>query len=579
MKKENESVIQEKFKTLIGGQALIEGIMMQGPDKRSIVVRGPEGIVTKVEPLKKRTGIAKWPLIRGVVNFASSMVSGVKALMYSAAFFPEEEDAKPSKFDEWLEKKLGSEKMEKAVISFSVVLGVLFSVGLFFLLPTLISGLFDRVIHSAVIRSLIEGVIRIAIFMGYMILISKMKDMKRVFSYHGAEHKTIRCYEAQLPLTVENCRGMTRLHPRCGTSFLFVVVMISILLFALVSAVLPTSNMLVRLVVRLALLPFVVAISYEFNRLVGRHDNWLTRILTAPGMWFQNFTTNEPDDSMLDLYLQARRALLPTEGENAAAAARELLAFASGKSVAAVLADANLYASEQIEADLNGYVNRMLAHEPLPYILGQWDFYGISLEVTPDVLIPRDDTMAVTDLALEVLRTGHPSPRVLDLCCGSGCIGLAIAHQLPDAHVTLADISRPALAVAKRNIKRLKLMNRVTAIGLDAKKPAPSFVGTLDALVCNPPYVTAEEMTQLEPSVRDYEPALALDGGADGLDFYRAVAENFTRLIASGGYLCFEFGLGQHVAVSMILQEYGYTDIALRKDLRGVIRVARGTKK
>ena len=280
-----------------------------------------------------------------------------------------------------------------------------------------------------------------------------------------------------------------------------------------------------------------------------------------------------------DLYLQARRALLPTEGENAAAAARELLAFASGKSVAAVLADANLYASEQIEADLNGYVNRMLAHEPLPYILGQWDFYGISLEVTPDVLIPRDDTMAVTDLALEVLRTGRPSPRVLDLCCGSGCIGLAIAHQLPDAHVTLADISRPALAVAKRNIKRLKLMNRVTAIGLDAKKPAPSFVGTLDALVCNPPYVTAEEMTQLEPSVRDYEPALALDGGADGLDFYRAVAENFTRLIASGGYLCFEFGLGQHVAVSMILQEYGYTDIALRKDLRGVIRAARGTKK
>ena len=302
-----------------------------------------------------------------------------------------------------------------------------------------------------------------------------------------------------------------------------------------------------------------------------------------------------------DLYLQARRALLPTEGENAAAAARELLAFASGKSVAAVLADANLYASEQIEADLNGYVNRMLAHEPLPYILGQWNFYGISLEVTPDVLIPRDDTMAVTDLALEVLRTGHPSPRVLDLCCGSGCIGLAIAHQLPDAHVTLADISRPALAVAKRNIKRLKLMNRVTAIGLDAKKPAPSFVGTLDALadvvgvcwlmhrlapdavyaspVCNPPYVTAEEMTQLEPSVRDYEPALALDGGADGLDFYRAVAENFTRLIASGGYLCFEFGLGQHVAVSMILQEYGYTDIALRKDLRGVIRAARGTKK
>ena len=314
MKKEsNQPVSQEKFKTLIGGQALIEGIMMQGPDKRSIVVRGPEGIVTKVEPLKKKTGILKWPLIRGVVSFGSSMVSGVKALMYSAEFFPEEEDAQPSKFDQWLEKKLGSEKMEKAVISFSVFLGALFSIALFILLPTLLSGLFDRWIHNAVIRSLIEGVIRIAIFMGYMVLVSRMKDMRRVFSYHGAEHKTIRCYEAQLPLTVENVRPQTRLHPRCGTSFLFVVVAISILLFALVSALLPMSGMLVRLLVRLALLPVVVAISYECNRFVGRHDNRLTRILSAPGMWFQHFTTNEPDDSMIEVAIEALKLVIPEE--------------------------------------------------------------------------------------------------------------------------------------------------------------------------------------------------------------------------------------------------------------------------
>ena len=314
MKKENnQPVSQEKFKTLIGGQALIEGIMMQGPDKRAIVVRGPEGLVTKVEPLKKRTGILKWPLIRGVVSFGSSMVSGVKALMYSAEFFPEEEDAQPSKFDQWLEKKLGSEKMEKAVISFSVFLGALFSIALFILLPTLLFGLFDRWIHNAVIRSLIEGLIRIAIFMGYMILVSRMKDMRRVFSYHGAEHKTIRCYEARLPLTVENVRPQTRLHPRCGTSFLFVVVAISILLFALVSAVLPMSGMLVRLLVRLALLPVVVAISYECNRFVGRHDNRLTRILSAPGMWFQHFTTNEPDDSMIEVAIEALKLVIPDE--------------------------------------------------------------------------------------------------------------------------------------------------------------------------------------------------------------------------------------------------------------------------
>ena len=303
---------QEKFKTLIGGQALIEGILMQGPDKRAVVVRGPEGLVSKVEPIKKRTGILTWPLIRGVVNFGSSMVNGVKALMYSADFFPEEE-GEPSKFDQWLENKLGSEKLQQVVVTFSVFLGVLFSVALFFLLPTLLAGLIPGLKERAVLRTLIEGLFRIAIFLGYMILISRMKDMRRVFSYHGAEHKTIRCYEAQLPLTVENVRPQTRLHPRCGTSFLFVVVIVSILVSSLFSALWPISNTFLRILSRLIMLPFIVAISYEFNRLVGRHDNWLTKILTAPGMWFQHFTTNEPDDSMIEVAIAALELVIPEE--------------------------------------------------------------------------------------------------------------------------------------------------------------------------------------------------------------------------------------------------------------------------
>ena len=307
-----QPVCQEKFKTMIGGQALMEGIMMQGPDKRAIVVRGPEGIVTKVEPLKKRTGWLSWPLIRGVVNFGSAMVSGVKALMYSADFFPEEE-SEPSKLDQWLEKKLGSEKMQQVVIYTAVMLGMALAVGLFFLLPTLISGLFDSLVHNAVARSIVEGIIRIVIFLGYMILVSKMKDMRRVFSYHGAEHKTIRCYEAKLPLTVENARQMTRLHPRCGTSFLFVVIVLSILITALFSALVPISNVFLRTLTRLALLPVIVSIAYEFNRFVGRYDNRLTRILTAPGMWFQNFTTNEPDDSMLEVAIEALTLVLPEQ--------------------------------------------------------------------------------------------------------------------------------------------------------------------------------------------------------------------------------------------------------------------------
>ena len=303
---------QEKFKTMIGGQALIEGIMMQGPEKRSIVVRGPEGIVTKVEPLKKRTGWLTWPLVRGVVNFGSAMVSGVKALMYSADFFPEEA-GEPSKFDAWLERKLGSEKMQQVVVYTAVVLGMALAIGLFFLLPTLISGLFDALVENAVMRSIVEGIIRVVIFLGYMILISRMKDMRRVFSYHGAEHKTIRCYEAKLPLTVENARQMTRLHPRCGTSFLFIVIVLSIFVTAVFSAFVPISNVILRTLTRLALLPLIVAIAYELNRFIGRHDNWFTRALSAPGMWFQNFTTNEPDDSMLEVAIEALTLVLPEE--------------------------------------------------------------------------------------------------------------------------------------------------------------------------------------------------------------------------------------------------------------------------
>ena len=289
--------------------------MMQGPDKRSIVVRGPEGLVTKVEPLKKRTGVAKWPLIRGVVNFG--FVYGVRregaaCIRRSSSRKRRKTRSRPN-LSSGLRRSLAVRSWKRRSCPSPCFSAFCFPSACFSCCRRSSSGIFDRWIHNAVVRSLIEGVIRIAIFMGYMILISRMKDMKRVFSYHGAEHKTIRCYEAQLPLTVENCRGMTRLHPRCGTSFLFVVVAISILLFALVSAVFPTSNMLVRMLIRLALLPFVVSISYECNRFVGRHDNALTRALSAPGMWFQHFTTNEPDDSMLEVAIEALKLVIPDE--------------------------------------------------------------------------------------------------------------------------------------------------------------------------------------------------------------------------------------------------------------------------
>ncbi len=335
MKRENTACPVEQFKTMIGGQALIEGIMMRGPEKQAIVVRHTkEGLKEKVEPLKKKTGVLTWPMIRGIVNFGGSMISGVKSLMWSAENSGMEEDDQetnpaPSKLDQWLEKKLGSEKFMTALITVSVVLGLGFSVLLFFLLPMELGNLIQRWTNCGVVaQHLLEGLFRIVIFLVYMIGISKLKDMRRVFSYHGAEHKTIRCYEARLPLTVENVRGMTRKHPRCGTSFLFVVMALSIFLFTVISAILNAAfpglrelqqnsrilyNLLMMALKLLVMLPLVVSISYELNRLVGRYDNRLTRILTAPGMWFQNFTTNEPDDSMIEVAIQALKLVLPEQ--------------------------------------------------------------------------------------------------------------------------------------------------------------------------------------------------------------------------------------------------------------------------
>lgn len=317
----------EKFKTMIGGQALIEGIMMRGPEKDAIVIRGREGLTVEVSPrrLNPPKSFKNWPFIRGVFNFFDAQVVGVKALMRSADLAPEELQEQPGKFDQWLEKKLGNEKFQQAVIGIAVALGMGLSIGLFFLLPMVIAGFFDRWIGSSVGLNLVEGFVRMVIFMAYMILVSRMEEMKRVFAYHGAEHKTIRCYEAGLPLTVENVRKQTRLHPRCGTSFLLIVMVISVLVFSVASssllAVFPAleamrGTFLYRLAMiafKLLLLPVIVGITYEINRMVGRYDNTFTRVLSAPGLWMQNFTTNEPDDSMIEVGIAAVQAVLPEE--------------------------------------------------------------------------------------------------------------------------------------------------------------------------------------------------------------------------------------------------------------------------
>ena len=322
--KENQQCC-EKFKTMIGGQALIEGIMMRGPEKDAVVIRGQDGLSIEVSERKLNPpgSFKTWPFFRGVFNFFDAQVVGVKALMRSAELAPEEYQEEPGKLDLWLEKHLNNEKFQKVFIGLSVALGIGLSVALFFLLPMVVSSAFDRWITDTLALNLLEGVVRMVIFMGYMLLVSRMEDMKRVFAYHGAEHKTIRCYEAGLPLTVENVRSQTRLHPRCGTSFLLVVMVISILVFSVASAALLKAipvleamrgsfvYRLTMIAFKLLLLPLVVGVTYEINRWVGRNYNAFTRALAAPGMWMQHFTTNEPDDSMIEVGIAAVKAVLP----------------------------------------------------------------------------------------------------------------------------------------------------------------------------------------------------------------------------------------------------------------------------
>ena len=300
------------FRTSIGGQALIEGILMRGPRKQAIVCRTQDGLVEKTEELKfikDRYPILGWPFIRGCATFLDSMVKGMQALTYSAELVPMEEQGEPDKLDQWIEKHFPEDKAQKLIIGVAVTMGIALAVLLFVFLPAFIVGLIKPLTQSYLVRNLSEGLLRVVILLLYMRLCCCMSDIKRLFSYHGAEHKTIFCYEHGKPLTVENVREESRFHPRCGTSFLLVVVVVSIL----VNAVVRLDNTFARMGCHLLLLPVVVGISYEINRWCGRHDNWLSAILSAPGKWLQHMTTNEPDDSMIECAIRAMELVIPEE--------------------------------------------------------------------------------------------------------------------------------------------------------------------------------------------------------------------------------------------------------------------------
>ncbi len=312
--------------TSIGGQAVLEGVMMRGPFKTATSVRKPDGeIETKIDEngTKTRAKFFKLPIIRGCINFIDSLVIGMKALMFSAEFvdLEGEEEESESKFDRWLEDKFG-DKIKDIVIYVAIFFSIIMSVGLFILLPTLVTrGLewlfamtpMADMAQTKIFTSVCEGVVRMVIFLSYMALVSQMKDIRRVYEYHGAEHKTIACYEAGEELTAENVKKYTRFHPRCGTNFLLFVMVISIILFAFLPA---TESVILRMLLRLALLPVVAGLSYEVIKLAGRHQKGCVKAMTKPGLWLQRLTTREPDDKQIEVAIRSMTAVIPEDSED-----------------------------------------------------------------------------------------------------------------------------------------------------------------------------------------------------------------------------------------------------------------------
>ena len=624
MKKESKNkeqkvknVIDKKSKivrrTNIGGQAVLEGVMMKGARSIATAVRTPDGDITVeskyTKDAKQRNAFLKLPFVRGVVNLVTQLFQGTGIMMRSAEVYGDY--AEPSKFDKWVADKLKINPMN-VLMGFSVVLGVLLAVGLFVFLPNFLASLIcDNIaaIASSSLKSLwyslIEGGLMLVIFISYILLVTLMKDVRRVFMYHGAEHKVISCYERGLDLTVENAKHMPREHSRCGTTFLFFVIAVSIMVFVLVNfmlekcgLVVPSSasgakvlNALIKLGFKLLFLPVVAGVSYELLKLLAKSDCLFVRILRAPGMALQKLTTKEPTDDMLEVSLTAFKTVLAMDEnpnleekkfdikvpygvaraklQNIAKGADDsdidwLLVEVTGKKRSELQALKTLTKTEFDNAEV--IAKKMADGTPLQYALGYCEFYGIKISVNKNVLIPRPETEELVEKAITVIKDKQTQCDVLDLCTGSGAIAVAIAKNT-NAKVSACDVSVGAIDVALANSLN-------TGVRVDfSKGDMWSAVAnkTFDVIVSNPPYIPTSDVQKLDSKVKDFEPQLALDGDSDGLKFYRIIENKLDEHLKDEGVLLLEFGAGQADDIKAIFEDY---DVEIVKDIEGLDRIA-----
>ncbi len=602
-------------RTHIGGQAVIQGVMMRSKCGMATAVRDDTGeMQTEAIRLTPPEQQAKWkrlPFVRGVVSFVSSLVLGMGALMRSSdvAFTTEEEE--PSNLSKWMTEKL-KVSVGEILSVISTILGVVLALALFLLLPNYLTSLIADAAPAiggtgSIWYNLIDGGFRLVIFLCYILFTLLFKSLRETYQYHGAEHKTINCYEYGDELTVENVKKASRLHDRCGTTFIFLVLIVSILIFALVNWALAAlhwvtgigwADAVISFIVKIIFLPVVAGISYEVLRLLSKTDSVLVLPLKAPGYLLQKLTTREPDDPMIECAIAAFKKakemeddpnspersfvtetklskLLETmksrfEKRGIDASDAEWIVSLTLDIPRSALSQERIVSRKECREIVNIFDERMTGR-PLWYIFGDTDFCGCKIKVDERVLIPRPETELLVRQALAALKDGDS---MLDLCTGSGAIAVAVAVEAAKKkNVTIvgADISEDALEVARENAR----INQASVTFVKADL-FDGIRGKFDLITANPPYIKSGEIVSLDQEVRDFEPRIALDGGEDGLDFYRRIAERIRRYIVRGGMCIMECGEGQAQEIIRIFRETARCDFAMVvRDDAGVERIVK----
>ena len=677
--------------TSIGGQAVMEGVMMQGPDRIALAMRLPSGeLYLKTKEKTADPKAMKVPVVRGVVAFVRSLVNGMTTLMESAdileKYAPEEYSEEETKFEKWVNRKFGERAAWNILMTLSLVIAIVLSIAIFVIFPTWVVNFLGKWITSTIVLNLIEGILRILIFIGYILLIRRMNEIHTLFQYHGAEHKSIHCFENDLELTPENAQQFYTLHPRCGTSFLVFVLIISLLLFSFLG----WPNLALRIVSRIILIPVIAGLSYELLKWAGRSDNIIVKILSYPGLMLQKLTTAEPTYEQLEVGLLSLKAVLvdkdmpmiegfvdkdgkmigdsfwkpgsevmskklPDEEEeikpadensineaikfldgldengytmvvpsvedtvslpqaiadhiqkeakssilsrrftqdittienalnwgqaalsmveNGKNEARIILQYATGLTQTELITKSKELMNQEDFIEYEKRIHDRLTGTPLQYILGMQEFMGLPIRVNPAVLIPRLDTEIVVEEAIKAVREkGWAHPDLLDMCTGSGAIGVTMAVKVPEAIVTMTDISEEALRTAASNASLNEVSRQCVFLLGDMFEALPTD-REYDMIISNPPYVRTADIDNLSIEVRDHEPKSALDGGKDGLDFYRVIAKGAGMHLRTGGVLVLEIGADQAGSVKRLLMKNKVWDNVRKvQDMAGLDRV------